>query len=144
MVEFQHSVVIGKPVAQVFTYMANFENNPKWGQGIVDTKKSSEGPIGEGTVWKETIAAGKRRLLYTMTVDQYDANRRFHFNGVGSVLNYDVLASFEAAQGGTRVTVSIKGKTKGLLGALMRGTIERTFQETVTASLDGLKKVLES
>lgn len=143
MVEFQHSVVVNKPVNEVFAYMANFQNNPKWSPDIAEvTRTSTAQTIGKGKTWRQVIVAGKRRLPYELTVDQYEANRMYHFKGAGSALDYEVTCRFDPAAGGTKVSIAVSGQVKGF-AKLFRGTIERTFREAITSSTENLRKVLE-
>jgi len=144
MVAFQHSVTVNKPLREVFAYLADFNNNTKWSPDIVEVAKTSPGPNGTGSTWKQVISARNRRMEYAITVDQFEADRKFHFKGVGGVLDFEVNVAFEPAAGGTKVTVSPKGQMKGLVGTLFRGKIEKNFQDALTSSLNNLKKVLES
>ena len=41
-IDFQHSVEIARPAAEVFAYLADFENNPHWQQGMKTCRWKSE------------------------------------------------------------------------------------------------------
>jgi len=46
MASFENMVTIRRPVADVFTFLAHFENVPQWNYVIVETTKVSPGPVG--------------------------------------------------------------------------------------------------
>jgi uncharacterized protein YndB with AHSA1/START domain len=48
MATFQNTVTIRRPVRDVFAFLADFENVPKWNYAIVETEKTSPGPVGSG------------------------------------------------------------------------------------------------
>jgi Polyketide cyclase / dehydrase and lipid transport len=45
-------VEIDRPIGEVFDYVANAENNPRWASEFSDVEKETEGPIREGTVFR--------------------------------------------------------------------------------------------
>ena len=44
METFSNSVAIDRPVDEVFAFISDFENVPKWNYAIAETRKSSPGP----------------------------------------------------------------------------------------------------
>jgi uncharacterized membrane protein len=143
VVEFQHSVVVNKPVNEVFAYMADFRNNPKWSPDIAEVTKVSLQPPGKGTTWRQVVVARNRRMPYDLTVDQFEGNRMYHFKGTGGAIDYEVTCRFEPAQAGTKVSIAVSGQVKGF-AKLFRGAVERSFREAIMSSADNLRKVLET
>src|SRR6266511_1289124 len=47
MASFENTVIIQRPVEEVFSFLADFENVPKWNYAIVDTKKERGGLRGD-------------------------------------------------------------------------------------------------
>jgi uncharacterized membrane protein len=41
---FENTVMIRRPIEDVFAFLSDFENIPKWNYAIVETRKVSEGP----------------------------------------------------------------------------------------------------
>ena len=54
MAAFENTVTITRPVEEVFTYLADAENLPQWNYAIEQTWKISPGPVGVGTVYRQT------------------------------------------------------------------------------------------
>jgi hypothetical protein len=53
MATFQNTLMIQRPVEDVFAFLADFENIPTWNYAIVETKKISPGPVGVGTTYRQ-------------------------------------------------------------------------------------------
>jgi Polyketide cyclase / dehydrase and lipid transport len=62
---FENTVLIRRPIEDVFALLSDFENVPKWNSAIVDTRKLSDGPVGVGTVYQQVRSGSEseRRAL---------------------------------------------------------------------------------
>ena len=54
MQEFQNTITINRRIEEVFDFLADLGNIPKWNYAITSTVKASPGPIGVGTVFRQT------------------------------------------------------------------------------------------
>jgi len=61
MASFENTVTITRPVEEVFTYLADAENLPQWNYAIEQTRKISPGPVGVGTLYRQTRTLPGRR-----------------------------------------------------------------------------------
>ncbi|MBF8283384.1 MAG: hypothetical protein HW378_2299 [Anaerolineales bacterium] len=43
MVKLEQSIMINRPVEEVWKFMSNWENGPKWDCGVVEARQISEG-----------------------------------------------------------------------------------------------------
>jgi polyketide cyclase/dehydrase/lipid transport protein len=50
---FENTVLIARPIEDVFAFLSDLENIPKWNYAIVETRKISEGPVGVGTTYHQ-------------------------------------------------------------------------------------------
>jgi hypothetical protein len=50
---FENTVMIRRPIEEVFGFLSDFENVPKWNYAIVETHKVSQGPVGVGTIYQQ-------------------------------------------------------------------------------------------
>jgi uncharacterized protein YndB with AHSA1/START domain len=51
---FENTVTIERPAEDVFAFLADFENLPTWNYAIEETTKTSPGPVGVGTIYRQT------------------------------------------------------------------------------------------
>jgi hypothetical protein len=49
---FENTVVIRRPIEEVFAFPSHFENVPSRNYAIIETRKVSEGPVGVGTIYQ--------------------------------------------------------------------------------------------
>jgi polyketide cyclase/dehydrase/lipid transport protein len=54
MATFQNSVTIARPTDEVFAFLADFQNVPRWNYAIEQTTKASPGPFGVGATYRQT------------------------------------------------------------------------------------------
>jgi uncharacterized protein YndB with AHSA1/START domain len=60
MASFENTVIIQRPVEEVFAFLADFENLPKWNDAIVETTKTSPGPVAVGTTYRQIRSVPSR------------------------------------------------------------------------------------
>jgi uncharacterized protein YndB with AHSA1/START domain len=67
--EFSASTVIDRPINEVFEFLAAGTNDPKFSPRVQEIRKTTDGPVGVGTVFESTVKdAGmttSRRFEYT-------------------------------------------------------------------------------
>jgi uncharacterized protein YndB with AHSA1/START domain len=52
---FEATTVIDRPVEEVFDFLADGTNDPKFSPRVQEIAKATDGPIGVGTVYKSTV-----------------------------------------------------------------------------------------
>lgn len=53
MLEFTNTILIDRPITEVFAILSNFENIPKWNYYVLKVTKLSDGPSGIGTIYHQ-------------------------------------------------------------------------------------------
>jgi uncharacterized protein YndB with AHSA1/START domain len=53
--EFSASTVIDRPIADVFAFLADGTNDPKFSPRVQEIRKTTDGPVGAGTVFESTV-----------------------------------------------------------------------------------------
>ena len=53
MLEFENTIHIDRPVDEVFGFLSDFENIPKWNYYVLEVRQLSESPIGVGTTYHQ-------------------------------------------------------------------------------------------
>ena len=51
MIKIETTVHVERPPQEVFAYLANFENNPKWQSGMREAQFTSEPPLRLGSTY---------------------------------------------------------------------------------------------
>src|SRR5512143_291695 len=107
MPKIELSIVINRPVEEVFAFLSDFENNPKWQSTSVEARKISEGPVGAGTTYQAVTTILGRRINSEQEITQYEPNRLVARKSTAGPFPFEVEVKFERAEGGTRVTAAI-------------------------------------
>ena len=53
MLEFENTIRIDRSLAEVFAFLSDFENIPKWNYYVLEVRQLSEGPTGKGTTYHQ-------------------------------------------------------------------------------------------
>jgi len=141
MIKVEVSVLINKPVEEVFAFVSSHENTPKW-QGGVEAV-IPEGPQNAvGSKYTEVRKFMGQEMKSAMEVTAYETNSKWAAKVLKGPVPYEVTATFTAEGSGTRMTTVVEGEPKGFFKVaegMMKGQLEKSLQE------DGerLKKLLE-
>ncbi len=55
MITIEQSVVINRPIEEVFEFVADQSKLPLWQSGVLESGVTSEGPMGVGTTYRYTF-----------------------------------------------------------------------------------------
>jgi carbon monoxide dehydrogenase subunit G len=53
MLEFENTIRVRRPIAEVFAFLSDLENIPKWNYYVLEVRKTSAGPIKIGTTYHQ-------------------------------------------------------------------------------------------
>jgi uncharacterized membrane protein len=136
-----NTITIERPAADVFAFVADGLNGPKWRPGILDIGLASG--TGLGTVYRQGVKGpGGRRIAADYEITAYEPPRRLGFKAIAGPVHPTGEYRFEDADGRTRVTFSLELTLGGWKRLVMDGQVQKTMDAEV-ASLDRLKAVLE-
>jgi uncharacterized protein YndB with AHSA1/START domain len=138
------SAQVERPIEEVFAFVADFENSPRWQSMVRESQKLSEGPIGRGARFREYANAMGSKGWVTIEITEYEPNRRVayrssRFGALAPIAGF----TFEPAAGGTSVTFSGDPNPIAPLKPLSP-LISRIATRLWRRNLDSLKEVLES
>lgn len=71
MLEFENTIHIDCPIDEVFAFLSNFQNIPKWNYYVLEVRQLSEGPTGIGTTYHQVRKTDEQNFLIT----EFEANR---------------------------------------------------------------------
>lgn len=100
MIEFQNMILIQRPIEDVFAFVAEFENIPKWNYYVTDVRQTSAGPVDVGTHYHQVRKSDEQD--YTIT--EFDAPRSVVVRTTpGSTPRFERRMVFEPVKEGTRI-----------------------------------------
>ena len=136
-----NTVAIRRPIDEVFAYVADGLNGPKWRGGILDIAHASG--EGVGAVYRQGVAGpGGRRIAADYVVTAYEPPRHLAFKAIAGPVRPAGEYRLTEGDGGTSITFSLAAELSGWKKLLMGGAVQRTMDAEM-ASLERLKALLE-
>ncbi len=137
-----NTVIIGRSPAEVFAFVADGLNAPRWRPGVLDIALVSGS--GLGAVYRQGVKGpGGRRIDADYEITGYEPERTLSFRAIAGPVRPTGSYTLEAVQEGTRLTFALDAKLSGVKKLLMGGPVEKTMNAEV-AALATLKGVLEA
>jgi uncharacterized membrane protein len=138
----RHQVTINRPAVEVFAFLADGLNGPKWRTGITDIALVSGS--GADAVYKQGVKGpGGRRVDADYRVTAYTPNSRLAFEAIAGPVRPTGEYLLEEVDGGTRLTFALQADLGGIKKLLMGGAVQKTMDSEVAAT-ERLKGLLES
>ena len=141
MATFENAVMIARPIEDVFGFLSDLENIPRWNYAIIETRKVSEGPVGVGTTFRQ-VRSVPSRSEERLEITAYDPPRQLEIRGQLGPFASRLVYALEAIPAGTRVTNTVELELRGPGRLLGRVAVPRV-REAVAANLGRLKELLE-
>jgi|SRR5579859_2312425 len=138
----ENTVTIDRPIEDVFAYLADGTNNPRWRSGVVSIEPVP-GKQGAGAAYRQKLRGPGGRSIdgdYRITTYQPPTLIEFEVTA-GPARPTGRFALTEAGPGRTTVTFSLDLRPTGLM-RLMSGMVDKTMRSEV-GQLAALKADLE-
>ena len=101
--QFEVTTEIERPIEEVFAFLADGENDPKFSPRVLEISKVTEGPTGVGTVYRSTVKDSGVRTRREFRITEFDAPTRIRWTETSENLvtaeegGYDLERSGESA-----------------------------------------------
>ena len=147
MARIEASVVINRPVEEVFGFVTNPRNDVLWQSGVLESEQTSEGPMGVGTTFRTVGLMMGRQMEMTAEVAEYEPNRKIKYKGTSGPMSTESSFTLEPVEGGTRVSFVGEAETGGVfkrLFGIADAIMVRMGQRSWETDLANLKDILEA
>ncbi len=143
MIKVIVSNTINQPHDKVFSYISNFENNPKWQGGMVEARFTSDGPIGVGSTYEQVATFLGKEILTTFKVVEYEENHKIKIESIKSTFPITVTRVVEPLDGETKVTAIVEGDASNVF-KIAQPFMKLMVKQSVKSDYKKLKKQLET
>ena len=143
MTTFRTSILINRPLEEVFAFLSNAENDPKWRSGAVEVKKTSKGPVGVDSTWSSVGHLLGQRIENEMECTEYESNWKYTVKSQSGSFPIESRATFEHIAGSTGINLTAEAELGGLFSVaepLLTNLVKRQFQ----GYLANLKDLMEA
>jgi len=150
MITFRVSLVIEKPVEEVFGFVAQGENSSKWNSAVKSVRRISEGPVNIGARYSMIRHLLGGMVENTYEVVEYEENRTLAIKIISGPSPFLYRYRFMPSKNGTQLSLEAEAKKESLIEVLgikariapefvLAGFIKRGVQENFKT----LKMLLE-
>lgn len=139
------SIVIERSPAVVFAYMDDVSREHEWQSNLRSAEQSPAGASRVGTQKRYVSAFMGRTVENTYVVTEIEPGRRIVYEtDEGSTIEAESEIVCEADGAGTKVTMSVEAKPKGVLRFVPRAVLEAASREEMETTMVRLKERLET
>jgi uncharacterized protein YndB with AHSA1/START domain len=140
----EHTVVIERPVEEVFAFATDPNNDTLWQSTSLETEQTSEGPVGVGTTFRNTTKFLGRRIESTYEITENDPPHKQCIRITSGPIPGSGCYLFEPTDGGsTRFTQTFEAEVGGFF-RLAEPLVGRAIRRQQEADMATLKDLLEA
>jgi uncharacterized protein YndB with AHSA1/START domain len=143
MIDVTVATNVERPVDEVFAFVAEMENEPRWHTDIVEAERLTEGEVGKGTSYRVRFRSQPMSPPEgTVQIVEFESDHRIVSRSDMGDMKPELTHVFEDADGGTKVTRRIEIETSGLM-RLLSPVMKVMVRRRNVQFLDNLKRLLE-
>jgi hypothetical protein len=143
MINIGSSIVISRPLGQVFNFISSSANDSDWQYGTLASGQSSGGAARLGTAFGTIGHLVGRRNQSTFEVTEYEPDRQYGYKSLSGPLHLRTLWMFAAVDGRTELKVSTQASPTNSLRD-QETALEKYMQKQLKEDLKRLKSILEA
>jgi uncharacterized protein YndB with AHSA1/START domain len=144
VITVEETVEIGRPAEEVFAYVSDQTNAPRWQRGLVEVRRTTEGPIGVGSRHTFVRTLAGRTTRGTNEYTRYEPDRLVAFDATSG--GWPVHASYEVEPtdaASARLIARIEMRPTGVF-RVAEPLIGWSLRRDARANLRTLKRSLEA
>ncbi len=139
------TVVIARPLADVFDFLVLAGNMPRWDSSVLECVQVGDGAVTVGTRHRGVSLILGRRIEWTTEVVEYVPGVRMASQSVDGPLTFTVSYEVSAGPAGTivRYRLAAESGLGGAFGRAIEPIVQRAQTKVVQANLGTLARRLE-
>jgi carbon monoxide dehydrogenase subunit G len=142
MFKFEMNQFIERPQQEVFDFIANPENDPKWRDSAISSEMASEGPVGVGSTIRSEDKFLGRKMESTSEITVWEPPNAYGQKALNSPLPYEFTVNLKPEGNGTRIIMEGQAELGGFF-KIAEGLAGKQMEKQMEADFKNLKKVME-
>ena len=142
MINLDLGTLIDRPIKEVFAFVADPNNMPKWNSAVVSLEQITPGAVAVGTKFKSVGEALGRRIEGEMQVTAHEPDTKCGFQVNAGPMQVNLTLTFKTVGTGTKVGLNAQGNPGGIF-KLAEGVMAGQVKNMMEGNLARLKSVLE-
>jgi len=143
MTKIERSIVIDRPIDEVFEFTHDLTKNLLWQATLVEVVLLTDGPMRAGSRWREVHRFLGKRIETVVELTEYEPNTRSAVKTVSGPVPLSGTYLLEPVDGATRFTVTGEVNPQGILN-LAEPVLARMAGRELESSLGHLEELLGS
>jgi carbon monoxide dehydrogenase subunit G len=134
MINLDFGILIDRPVEDVFAFVANPNNMPKWNSAVVSLEQITPGDVGVGTKFKSVGEMMGRRIEGEMQVTAYEPDTKCGFQVNAGPMQVNMTMTFKTVGTGTKIGLNAQGNPAGffkIAEGMMAGRVRTMMEENL-------------
>ena len=145
MPTYTHSVVIDRPIDEVFKNATCLKGCVNWQASVVKTEQVGEGPAQVGARYKHNIKFMGRTFEAQPIITVYDPPHHFAHKDPNASVAYETFFDFEEVPEGTRFTIRVEVEpAQSFMGRVTLPIFLNAMGRQFDSDTSMLKELLES
>jgi uncharacterized membrane protein len=140
LLEFNNKLEIRRPIAEVFQFLSNFENMPKWNYFVVNVKKISDGPVGINTAFRQKRKTDSQEYK----IVEYEPNKKVAIEFQPPSVKLTMRFTLKSSHNDNDTVVVDEWKFDTGIPALFARIGITSVKAAVAENLEKLKQLLET
>jgi hypothetical protein len=136
------SVLISRPQSEVFAFVEDARNRPRWDESVDSEALTSPEPIGVGSTVLTKFRSMGRNYQYTWEIVGHEPPTHMTVESTSGPFPTTLRFNFSSRAGGTLVEASVTGRPTGLF-RILEPLVARTTQKNLDQGYARLKRLLE-
>jgi len=144
MIEARTSIEIDRPPADVFAFVSEVPNNPRWQRGQRECRWTSSPPLRVGSSYEQHARFLGRDLVNSFRVIELDAGARVKFTSTAGTFPLTITRIVEPlGDSRARFTEHVAGDPRGVY-RIAEPLLRRMVKHTIKRDFPRLKALLEA
>src|ERR1700694_5786082 len=142
---FGATVVIDRPIEEVFAFLADGENDPKFSPRVTEIAKTTGGPPGVGTVYASTVKDAGIKTKREFKLTEFDPPTRIRWAELSTNSVVAPEGGYDLASVGGETQLSFYNVLEGRgLGVLITGFALRSARKGADEFAQRIKATIEA
>ncbi len=143
MITFDLSTLVDRPMQDVFNFLSNPLNLPKWQSMVAKIEQVTPGAVGIGSKYKVAAEMLGRKIDGLIEITTFEPPARFGFTNQAGPMQVTVTVTLKPVGTGANISLHAQGNPGGVF-KIAAGVLAGQVKSQMEANLARLKSVLEA
>jgi carbon monoxide dehydrogenase subunit G len=142
---FEATTVIDRPIEEVFAFLSDGENDPKFSPRVLEISKTTDGPPGVGTVYASTVKDAGMKTKREFKLTEFEPPTRIRWAEQSKNLVTAPEGGYDLAPAGEGTQVTVFNVLEGHgIGTLLAPLALRSARKGADAFARSIKAAVEA